>query len=56
MSRRRWERRVLVSGICGMICLVAGPALGADRFDGAYITLVKGTDKRLGGSNVSRRR
>src|SRR5262249_29721598 len=38
MSRWRRERRVVVSGICGMICLVAGiPALGAEHsFDGDY--------------------
>ena len=38
MSRWRRERRVVVSGIGGMICLVAGiPALGAEHtFDGVY--------------------
>jgi len=48
MSRWRRERRVVVSGIGGMICLVAGiPALGAEHtFDGVYTgkrSLVKGT-------------
>lgn len=32
------ECRLLVSGLCGMICLaMAGPALGTEnRFDGVY--------------------
>jgi hypothetical protein len=41
------EHRLLVSGLCGVMCLlIAGPALGVEnRFDGAYIgkrTLTKG--------------
>src|SRR5215472_16364968 len=37
MSRRHTERRLMVSGICGMIYLIAGPALGAEHtFDGDY--------------------
>ena len=38
MSRWRRERRVVVSGICGMIALASGiPALGAEHsFDGDY--------------------
>jgi hypothetical protein len=47
----RPERRLAVSGICGMICLaVAGPALGAeDTFDGVYTgkrVLTKGQGAR----------
>ena len=37
MSRWRKERRLVVSRICGLVCLVAGPALAADHtFDGVY--------------------
>jgi len=46
MSHWHTERRSVVFGICGMICLIAGPALGDEnRFDGEYIgtrTLVEG--------------
>jgi hypothetical protein len=46
MSRWRRERRLAISGICGMVCLVA-PVLGAEhKFDGAYTgkrSLVKGS-------------
>jgi hypothetical protein len=48
MSRWRREHRFVVSAICGTICLVAGPALGAEHaFDGVYSgkrSLVKGSD------------
>src|SRR5438067_1398260 len=37
MSCWHLERRLIVSGICGMICLVAETALGAEHtFDGDY--------------------
>ena len=37
MSRLRREHRLVVSRICGLVCLVAGPALAADHtFDGVY--------------------
>ena len=47
MSRWRRERRLAVSGICGLVCVVAGPALAADHtFDGVYFgerVLTKGS-------------
>ena len=50
MSHWCREGRVVVSGICGMICLAAGiPALGAEHpFDGVYSgkrVLTKGSDR-----------
>ena len=48
-SKSRPERRLMLSLIFGMICLVAGPALGADpehKYDGVYTgkrSLTKGT-------------
>jgi hypothetical protein len=47
MSRLQRERRRIVLGICGMICLVAVPGLAAENmFDGVYSgkrLLIKGS-------------
>ena len=49
-SSNRPERRLVVSGICGMICLaVAGPVAAEDTFGGVYTgkrVLTKGSGPR----------